>query len=231
MGLFAGMSGWAYPGWRGDFYAPGESSAHMLAAYAEHFGTVEVNNTFYRMPKQEVLATWVGQVPSAFTFSIKANRRITQTKRPADGADAIAWFCDQLSAVGSRLGPVLFQLESRSDLEQLDGFLALVRPRLARIVIEFRHASWLTDQAFDILRSHNAALCQTETDDGNDPYVPASDFSYVRLRKSTYTAAELSERLERLAKLAEPNHDVFCYLKHEVENAVLLRDVGLLSGC
>jgi uncharacterized protein YecE (DUF72 family) len=223
--LFAGMSGWAYPGWRGDFYEPGEPSGHMLTAYAEHFRTVEINNPFYRMPKDDVLAGWTTQVPPDFTFAIKANRRITQTKRPADGADAIAWFCDRLAAVGPHLGPVLFQLESRADLAQLVGFLALVRPRLARVVIEFRHPSWLTDEAFDILRAKDVALCQTETDDGSDPYIPASDFSYVRLRKSSYTAPELQERLNGLELLAGSSHDVYCYLKHEVENAVLLRDL------
>jgi len=196
----------------------------MLASYAEHFPTVEVNNTFYRMPKAEVLSGWAEQVPPDFQFAFKANRRITQTKRPADGADAIAWFCDRLAAVGAHLGPVLFQLESRADLAQLAGFLALLRPRLTRIVVEFRHPSWFTDETFDILRSHGAALCQTETDDGCDPYLGASDFSYVRLRKSSYTAGELSERLQRLDALCEADHDVYCYLKHEVENAVLLRD-------
>jgi uncharacterized protein YecE (DUF72 family) len=121
---------------------------------------------------------------------------------------------------------VLFQLETRADLTQLADFLAIVRPRLKRIVVEFRHPSWLTDATFDILRGNNVALCQTETDAGCDPSVGATDFSYVRLRKSVYTAGELDERFERLETLAGPGHDVFCYLKHEVENAVLLNEHG-----
>jgi len=225
MALFAGMSGWAYPGWRGAFYPPDEPPARMLRSYAARFNTVEVNNTFYRLPTASALESWSEQVPPTFQFAIKASRVITRQKRLADSADLAARFCDLLTRMGPRLGPVLFQFETRADVPQLVDFLAIIRPRLKRIVVEFRHASWLTDATFDVLRASNVALCQTETDDGSDPSISAADFSYVRLRKSAYTASELEERIAGLAALADADHDVFCYLRHDVENAVLLRDL------
>jgi uncharacterized protein YecE (DUF72 family) len=177
------------------------------------------------MPTASALAGWSNQVPTSFQFAFKANRAITRSKRFADSADLVARFSDLLTAVGPHLGPVLFQLETRADLSQLADLLEIVRPRLKRIVVEFRHPSWLADAAFDILRVNNVALCQTETDDGCDPSVGATDFSYIRLRKSAYTAAELDKRFERLETLADAGHDVFCYLKHDVQNAVLLAEL------
>jgi uncharacterized protein YecE (DUF72 family) len=225
MSLFAGMSGWSYPGWRGAFYSPDQQPGGMLGSYAARFNTVEVNNTFYRMPTTSALAGWSEQVSATFQFAIKAPRAITRQKRLADNTDLVARFCDLLTTMGSRLGPVLFQFETRADTAQLADFLAIIRPRLRRIVMEFRHASWLTDETFELLHCNSVALCETETDDGCDPSIGAANFSYIRLRKSAYTAIELDERIGRLAALADGDHDVFCYLKHDVENAVLLRDL------
>ena len=225
MSLFAGMSSWAYPEWRRSFYSPNEPSSHMLASYCQHFKSVEINNTYYRMPSASTLAGWSDQVPPAFQFAFKANRGITRTKEFASKAALAVRFCDLLGTTGSHLGPVLFQLESRADVPQLADFLAMLRPRLRRIVVEFRHKSWFTDAAFDVLRGSDVALCQTETDSGCDPLVSARDFSYVRLRKSAYTRAELDERIGQLEALAGAGHDIFCYLKHDVENAVLLREL------
>lgn len=225
MTFFAGMSGWAYKEWRGAFYEPKAQSESMLGAYAQHFNTVEVNNTYYRMPTASALSGWARQAPPSFQFAFKANQGITRTKDFAGREELIIRFCDLLAEVGGHLGPVLFQLESRADPPQLAAFLALLRPRLRRIVIEFRHRTWLTDEVFDILRAADAALCQTETDQGTDPLISASDFTYVRLRKSAYTSAELDKRLDELETMAASGHDVFCYLKHDVENAVLLRDL------
>jgi uncharacterized protein YecE (DUF72 family) len=223
MTLYAGMSGWAYPEWRPDFYPAGTQSAGMLALYSKQFNTVEINNTYYRMPSASALTGWTEQVPPAFQFAFKANQGITHTKEFASRTDRIDYFCDLLSITGSHLGPVLFQLGSRADLPQLSQFFTMLRPKLQRIVVEFRHKSWFTDDTYEILRANDVALCRTETDDGWDPELSASDFSYVRLRKTAYTFAELNERMEKLDALASNGHDVFCYLKHEVENAVLLR--------
>lgn len=225
MSLFIGLSGWAYPEWRGSFYPLKEPAARMLGFYAQHFNTVEVNNTFYRMPSAEALAAWCNQVPPDFRFAFKAHRAITHRKRFADTGDFVDRFCDLLAPLDSRVGPVLFQFETIADVPQLSDFLVAMRPRFKRIVVEFRHASWFTDAAFDVLRANDVALCQTETDDGCDPTVRASGFSYLRLRKSTYSAAALDERLGQLQASAAGGHDVFCYLKHDAQNAVLLREL------
>jgi uncharacterized protein YecE (DUF72 family) len=225
MTLFAGMSGWAYPDWKGAFYPPGEASAGMLGYYSQQFTSVEINNTYYRMPSTSALESWAAQVPDGFMFAFKANRGITRTKEFATKTDLVGRFCDLLESVGPHLGPVLFQFESRADPPQLAEFLVAIRPRLQRIVVEFRHASWYTEEAFDILRRNDVALCQTETDKSCDPLISASDFSYVRLRKSAYTLDEVRERMGGLESLARPGHDVFCYLKHDGENAVLLREL------
>jgi uncharacterized protein YecE (DUF72 family) len=225
MTLFAGMSGWAYPDWRPDFYPAKAAPDSFLAFYVQQFNTVEINNTYYRMPSASALTNWAEQAPDGFQFSFKANRGITRTKEFGSRTDLLLRFCDLLGNAFPHLGPVLFQFESRADLPQLAEFLGMARPRLRRIVVEFRHKSWYSDEAFDILRSNDAALCQTETDEGIDPEVSASDFSYVRLRKSAYTAEEVEQRISRLESLASGGHDVYCYLKHDVGNAVLLRDL------
>ena len=227
--MFAGMSGWAYPEWRGGFYPANEPPGGMLAFYARQFKSVEINNTYYRMPSASALAGWSEQVPPEFQFAFKANRGITRTKEFASREDLVIRFCDLVTAVGPHLGPVLFQLESRADVPQLSEFLAMVRPRLKRIVVEFRHKSWFTDATFDVLRANDVALCQTESEDGRDPAVSARDFSYIRLRKSSYTLEDLGERMRQLEAAAGAEHDVFCYLKHDVQNAVLLRQLGTVS--
>jgi uncharacterized protein YecE (DUF72 family) len=225
MTLFVGMSGWAYPEWRGAFYTPGLASGEMLLAYAAVFGTVEINNTYYRMPAAATLEGWADRVPANFRFAFKANQGITRSKEFASRGDRLNWFCKQIESTGSHLGPVLFQFESRADLPQLATFLEMARPLLNRIVVEFRHKSWFSEETYEMLRAHGVALCQTETDTGCDPLVSAPDFSYVRLRKSAYTRDDVKERLSGLQAIASAGHDVFCYLKHDVENAVLLRDL------
>jgi uncharacterized protein YecE (DUF72 family) len=225
MTLFAGMSGWAYKEWQGGFYARDLAASEMLPAYARVFNTVEINNTYYRMPAAASLAGWVGRVSNGFRFSFKANQGITRSKEFASRGDRLQFFCKQIEAVGKHLGPVLFQFESRADLTQLAEFLKIARPLLSRIVVEFRHKSWFTDEVYDMLRVNGVALCQTETDAGCDPLVSAPDFSYVRLRKSAYTPDEVRKRLGQLRSMAADDHDVYCYLKHDVENAVILRDL------
>jgi uncharacterized protein YecE (DUF72 family) len=225
MTLFAGMSGWAYQEWKGRFYPAGLASGDMLSAYAEVFNTVEINNSYYRMPSGATLAGWAGRVSDGFRFSFKANQGITRSKEFASRGDRLTWFCKQIEEVGDHLGPVLFQFETRADLPQLGEFLGLARPLLKRIVVEFRHKTWFTDEAYELLRANGVALCQTETDSGCDPLVSAPDFSYLRLRKSAYTLDEVGARLKQLQAMATGDHDVFCYLKHDVENAVLLREV------
>ena len=224
MACYAGLSGWAYPEWRGPFYPAGTTGSRMLPHYALHFNTVEVNNTFYRMPSADAIAAWCDQVPPDFRFSFKAHRAITHRKQFAATTDIFDRFADLLAVVGPRLGPVLFQFDTIADVDQLTDFLGSAKSRFSRVAVEFRHNSWFSEAAFDALRAADVALCRTETDDGSSHTVPAS-FSYVRLRRTTYSPGELHDRLAALHSLAA-THDVYAYLKHDVENAVLLRQAS-----
>jgi len=222
--LYAGLSGWAYPEWRPAFYPAGMPTAKMLPFYAGSFNTVEINNTFYRTPKPEAIVGWCSQVPPHFRFSVKVHRAITHRKGFAATTEFFDANVELLKTIGPLLGPVLFQFETIADVPQLADFLVTVKRHFARVVVEFRHPSWLTDATFDALRAADVAMCQTETDDGCDPDVSATGFSYLRLRRSSYTAAELRGRLDALRVLAA-ERDAFVYLKHDVENAVLLRQL------
>ena len=222
--LYAGASGWAYPEWRGAFYPAKARAGDMLAIYARHFSTVEVNNTFYRMPRPEAILGWRDAVPADFRFTFKAPASVTHRKDLGADPFLLDRFAELLKPLGELLGPVLFQLDTVADIPRLDRFLTLAGPRFHRAVVEFRHASWFQQAAYDVLRTHDVALCQTETDEGRDPSLPAGGFCYLRLRKSAYGAAEMGGWLERLRGLAAAG-DVFCYVKHDLDNVVLLRDL------
>jgi len=224
--LFAGMSGWAYPDWQGSFYPAKLATAKMLPFYAGVFNTVEVNNTFYRMPPPEAVASWRDQAPPDFRFSFKAHRAITHRKRFADDTEVLDRFAELMQVVGDRLGPVLFQFDTIADVPQLEDFLAVATTRFARVVVEFRHKSWFTDACFDLLRRTGVALCQTETDDGADPVLDSPTFAYRRLRRSAYTLQDVEQHLAALRRLA-PDRDVFAYFKHDAANAVLLRSEAM----
>ena len=187
----------------------------MLAYYAERFPTVEINNTFYRMPTPPVLEAWAAQVPAHFRFAVKAPRRITHDHRLANVADDVAHFLEVTSTLGARRGSLLFQLPPnfRRDDDRLSAFLGLL-PAGVRVAFEFRHASWFDDVVYALLSSRNCALGVTETDDGGtSPVVATADFGYARLRRTEYTDAELSDWLARLD--AQNCAETYVYFKHE----------------
>ncbi|HEX2661131.1 MAG TPA: DUF72 domain-containing protein, partial [Polyangia bacterium] len=160
MQIFTGTSGFSYPAWRGSFYPPKLKATEMLAYYAGHLKTVEINNTFYRMPKAEALAAWAATTPASFRFAPKAPQQITHRQRLVGSADTLAHFWKTLEALGDKLGPALFQLPpfQRKDLPRLTDFLALM-PVGARAAFEFRHASWFEDDVYAALAARGAALC------------------------------------------------------------------------
>lgn len=213
-----GTSGYQYKFWRGTFYADKLKEADMLAAYAKQLPTVEINNTFYRMPKREVLAKWASQVPDDFRFAIKAPQRITHIERLKNTgeSDSVAYLFGNLEALGDKLGVVLFQLPPnlKKDMERLRSFF-LRLPGSARVSFEFRHDSWNDAEVSDALRERGIALCTADTDDGPSELTPTADFGYVRLRRETYSDAELREWAARIH--AQPFRQAFVYFKHEEE--------------
>ena len=158
-----GTSGFSYKEWKGSFYPEDLPASAMLSFYASRFPTVEINNTFYRMPTASVLSSWAEQVPDGFTFALKASQRITHRARLKDAGDSVEFFFRVATTLGDRLGPVLFQLPPnlKKDLPRLSDFLRLL-PAGSRSAFEFRHVSWFEDHVFDALRAAGAALCVAE---------------------------------------------------------------------
>lgn len=215
MKLNAGTSGYAFKEWKGSFYPPDLKDDGMLGYYASKFPTVEINNTFYRLPKETVLQAWASQVPDPFTFAIKASQRITHHARlKPECASAVEFLLKNTSALATRLGPILFQLPPnlKKDLDRLRAFLATL-PADRRYTIEFRHESWFEDDVFDVLRERDVPLCIIEQPDFASPVVSTASWGYVRLHRFDYDDAMMKTWAERLA--AQPWSEAYVYFKHD----------------
>jgi uncharacterized protein YecE (DUF72 family) len=213
--LRTGTSGFSYAPWRGSFYPEELPTKRWLAYYAERLPAVEINNTFYRMPKASVLAGWADQVPEDFRFAIKAPRRITHIKRLTSIEDETGYFVETLGTLGSRLGVVLFQLPPnlKIDLGRLEAFLDLLAGRVPA-AFEFRNASWSDPAVVALLRARGAALCIADVDEAPAPEaIATAPFAYVRLRRECYAPADLAEWVARLRAL--PVRDAYVFFKHE----------------
>lgn len=213
---WVGTSGFSYPEWRGSFYPEKMPTAKMLPYYSERLRTVEINNTFYRMPKADMLAAWAQATPAAFRFAPKAPQQITHRQKLAGSAEAVNYFTRALAAFGDKLGPVLFQLPPflRKDLSRFVDFLALL-PKTLRAAFEFRHSSWFDDAVYAALRSHGAALCIAEAEDLATPLVPTASWGYLRLRRTDYDETALAAWAKKVEALAGTWSEVFVYFKHE----------------
>jgi uncharacterized protein YecE (DUF72 family) len=219
-----GTSGFAYDAWRGIFYPEDLSSKRFLSYYAQHFSTTEINATFYRFPRTNVVEEWARQVPAGFLFTLKMSQRVTHAKRLQDVDREMGWFCDGAYTLGDKLGAVLVQLPPnfRKDAPRLDAFLSKHAARLP-LAVEFRHDSWFDDEVFGVLGRHRTALAVVEMDDGDAlarPRLVTGSFAYVRLRKGDYTDGELGDWAEWMRAQTVP---VFCYLKHEELGPALAR--------
>ena len=215
--LHVGTSGFSYKEWKGPFYPEDLPNKDMLRYYAERLPSVEINNTFYRMPKAEVLGSWAAQVPAGFCFAIKASRRITHIKRLKDPAEELEFLLGNLAALGDKLGVVLFQLPPnlKKDVPRLERFLALLAARVPA-AFEFRHASWEDDAVAACLASAGAAWVASETDETPEPTLrTTAPFAYLRLRRSDYTRAQLEAWAARLAQ--QDLREAFVFFKHEDE--------------
>ena len=215
MKIRAGTSGWSYKEWKGYFYPEKLAAKDMLRFYAGHFGTVEVNNTFYRMPKSEVLQAWAGEVPDDFAFVLKASKRITHDQRLSDVGDSVGYLLRTATALGPKLGPFLVQLPPnfKKDIERLRAFLALLEPP-ARAAFEFRHTSWFDDEVYAALREKGGAWCVADTgEEGDPPFVSTADWGYLRLRRVAYEEKDLKDWADRIR--AQSWREAFVFFKHE----------------
>jgi uncharacterized protein YecE (DUF72 family) len=215
--LLAGASGYSFKEWKGEFYPPDIKADAMLAWYAERLPTVEINNTFYRMPSSALLESWARATPEQFRFAIKAPRRITHLARlKADSAaDSLGYLYRNLAALGPKRGPVLFQLPPfiKKDLARLSEFLKLL-PQGHGAAFEFRNDSWFADDVYAELKAADAALCLSEREDNAPPpLVETAPWGYVRLRLETYSEQELAQWAAKLA--ATSWREIYVYFMHE----------------
>jgi uncharacterized protein YecE (DUF72 family) len=211
-----GTSGYNYPEWRGSFYPRDTKPAGMLPYYAARFATVEINNTFYRMPTPKTVAAWAARVPESFVFVLKAPQRITHFARLRDVGEHVRFFCETAVTLGRRLGPLLFQLPPNfeADVQRLAETLALLPPNV-RAAWEFRHASWFGEDVYALLRTRNAALAIVEDEAGATPAVATADWGYLRLRTVEYTDARLTRWVETIRSVGAGWRDAFVFFKHE----------------
>ena len=234
---YIGCSGWHYEHWRGLYY-PGElPRAKWLSFYAQQFDTVELNNSFYRVPSEKAFTTWRESTPDNFIFAVKVSRFITHIKRLKNLGSAVDSFLSGAGFLKEKLGPLLYQLPpsmKRND-GLLQNFLSSLPPKY-RHVIEFRHESWIHEAVFDILRTHNIGLCVFDMLGFSCPVVATSDFAYVRfhgskgLYSSRYSDEELSRWAQKIARLGQDFKASYIYFNNDaeafaVENAMKLRSL------
>jgi uncharacterized protein YecE (DUF72 family) len=237
--LRVGTSGYQYRHWKGRFYPAGLAQRHWFRHYAEWFDTVEINNTFYRLPAPETFDRWRGQAPDGFVFALKFSRYGTHVKHLRDARAIVRRFLDSATRLGDRLGPILVQLPPRwhADPGRLDEFLSATDGE-RRWSVEFRDADWLHDEVFDVLRRHGAALCIHDMIPGH-PRELTADWTYLRFHGDHYTGSYspqyLAAEARRISTLLEHGHDVYAYFNNDdnawaVHNALALKRYVINRG-
>jgi uncharacterized protein YecE (DUF72 family) len=234
LNYYIGTSGWHYEHWRGIFYPEKLPKTKWLEFYAGQFTTVELNNSFYRLPSEAAFAAWRDSTPANFTFAVKVSRFITHIKRLKDTGEAVDKFITRAKILGDKLGPLLYQLPPsmhRND-ERLESFLSTL-PRGLKHVFEFRHQSWLDKEVFQILYKYNTGFCVFDMPSVSCPLVATADFAYIRFHGSTglysscYSDEELASWAKRLVNLARNLKAIYIYFNNDaeafaVENAITL---------
>lgn len=213
--LYPGTSGFSYPEWRGRFYPEDLPAEEMLRYYSRIFPTVELNNTFYRFPRTTQVEEWRKATPRGFRLGMKANRLITHTRRLRNVEELVRIQLERVAALKDRAGPLLFQLPPslRQDVALLKDFLFLLPP-LPRAV-EFRHASWHSDEVYALLEEHHTALAIMESDEDEPVLQYVGPFVYLRLHHYTYTAEALGTWAQRIEEQLAGGRDVYAYFTHE----------------
>ncbi len=231
-----GTSGWNYAHWRGVFYPQGLSTARWFEHYAQHFDTVEINNTFYQLPPLQTFESWRRHAPPGFVYAVKANRFLTHRKRLRDCREPLQAFLERTAALGRHLGPVLYQLPPhwRCNLERLEAFCTLL-PRGMVHVFEFRDPRWLMEETFALLRRYGASLCWHDLTEDH-PRVVMGKVIYVRfhgageLYGGCYSEQTLRRWARWLCAAAGPRRKVYAYFNNDagafaVANALRLREL------
>jgi len=233
---YIGTSGWHYDHWRQLFYPDKLPKAKWLEFYSRHFTTVELNNSFYRLPSEEAFTNWRDSSPANFTFAVKVSRFITHIKRLKGIEEPVNTFLERAKILKEKLGPLLYQLppSMHRDDERLESFLSIL-PLEFKHTFEFRHQSWLDGGVLEILRRYNAGLCVFDMPDLSCPLAATADFAYIRFHGSTglysslYSDEELAEWAKRLAGLVPEVKEVYIYFNNDTE-AFAVKNAMTLGG-
>jgi uncharacterized protein YecE (DUF72 family) len=239
-GIHIGTSGWHYNHWRGPFYPEKFSAARMLEYYTRHFRTVEINNSFYRLPPENAVEQWCDSTPAGFCFAMKGSRFITHMKKLKDPAEAIGRFMERADLLGKKLGPIVFQLPPwwELNLPRLEEFLENL-PKRHRYAFELRNETWRVEAVYRLLRKYNAAFCVYELAGYQSEFTLTANFSYVRLHgpagayAGSYDRDKLREWAKRIRAWMRDLRAVYVYFDNDqqgfaVNNALELQE--LLSG-
>lgn len=221
--IHIGTSGWHYKHWRGTFYPDDIPVKGHFNYYLRFFDTVEINNSFYRIPKKETFEKWKNEVPDDFVYVVKANRYITHMKKLHDTQDSLTKFLDNVSVLDEKVGAILFQLPPGWEVneERLENFLKIL-PDTFRYVFEFRNKTWYNETIYNLLKKYNCAFCIYELAGHQSPLIVTADFVYVRLHGPTknkyqgsYSDSQLKEWAEFCKVQVKDNKDVFVYFDND----------------
>jgi uncharacterized protein YecE (DUF72 family) len=215
--VLVGTSGYAFKEWKGPFYPEDLPDEEMLSHYATQFPTVEINNTFYRLPKEHVLREWASRVPETFRFTLKASQRITHHARLKEEARSpLEFLLRNTEVMGERLGVILFQCPPnlKKDLPRLQHFCDMLPPD-RRFALEFRHPSWFEDDAVAELRARKIALVVSDSEDFSGPMIPTTSWGYLRLHRYDYDDRTLGTWARRVVD--EPWQEAYVFFKHDYE--------------
>jgi uncharacterized protein YecE (DUF72 family) len=213
--VLVGTSGFAFKEWKGPFYPEELKDDDMLTHYGTKFPTVEINNTFYRLPKESVLEGWASQVPAGFTFSIKASQRITHFARlKEEAASPLQFLLKNTEVMGERLGVILFQCppNMKKDLPRLQRFCDLLPPG-RRFAFEFRNSEWYSDDVVAELKARNVAMVVSDSEEFQGPMIPTADWGYARLHRFDYDDRALGTWARRI--IDEPWKEAYVFFKHD----------------
>jgi uncharacterized protein YecE (DUF72 family) len=232
--VHVGTSGFVYPHWRGTFYPPGLPHKDELAWYASRFGAVELNNTFYRLPSEAAARGWAARVPAGFVFAVKGSRFLTHVKRLRETGEPVARFFRAIAPLGSRLGPVLWQLppQMKPDLPRLVAFLRALPPG-PRYVVELRSPEWYGDALFEALDGLGVSLCLHDLVDAPDPWPPPGPLLYRRFHGTRgayggrYGRRALRPQAAKIAALAAAGRPAFAFFNNDAQ-AAAVRDAATL---
>jgi uncharacterized protein YecE (DUF72 family) len=231
-----GTSGWYYDHWKELFYPAGLAKSRWFEHYAQHFDSVEINNTFYHLPKEQSIQRWHQLAPEGFLYAVKANRYITHIKRLKDTAEPVERFFERVALLKGKLGPILYQLPPtmHKDLDLLQAFIKLLGKK-PRAVFEFRHKSWYSDDTFELLGKLGVGFCIHDMPGKESPRAVTADIIYIRFHGTTgryagnYPKSALQDWAAWLEEQAKKARAIYAYFNndiggHAIKNAKQLKE-------